>query len=121
MISNSVTHLRSYTNSAITDIAANSAPISPVTPRDRRAERQRLRIKRRCLPMIPSSADVSAWSADIIALNDKCFMMFHNVLRVFRDVLLVVHDSGSRCFTMYHNVLQLFHNVLLCLTMFYDL
>ena len=33
MISNSVTHLWSYTNSAI---AGNFAPISPVTPRDRR-------------------------------------------------------------------------------------
>ena len=46
MISNSVTHLRSYTNSAIADIAGNSAPISPVTPRDRRrrrAEQRRLR------------------------------------------------------------------------------
>ena len=51
-ISNSVTHLRSYTNSAIADIAGNSAPISPVTPRDsrrRRAERRRLRIERRRL------------------------------------------------------------------------
>ena len=38
MISNTVTHLRSYTNSAI---AGNSAPISPVTPQDRR----RLRIE----------------------------------------------------------------------------
>ena len=64
MISNSVTHLRSYTNSAIADIAENSAPISSVTPRDRRrrhadrrcrradrrrrrAERRRLRIERR--------------------------------------------------------------------------
>ena len=49
MISNSVTHLRSYTNSAIADIAGNSAPILPVTPRDRRrlrAERLRLRIER---------------------------------------------------------------------------
>ena len=47
MISNSVTHLRSYTNSAIAD---NSAPISPVTPRDRRspsAEPRCLRIERR--------------------------------------------------------------------------
>ena len=33
MISNSVTHLQSYTNSAIADIAGNSTPISPVTPR----------------------------------------------------------------------------------------
>ena len=52
MISNSVTHLRSYTNTAITDIAANSAPISLETSRDRRyhrAERRRLRNKRRCL------------------------------------------------------------------------
>ena len=50
MISNSVRHLQSYTNSAIADIAVNSAPISPVTPRDRRrlrAERRRLRIERR--------------------------------------------------------------------------
>ena len=49
MISNSVTHLRGYTNSATADIAGNSAPISPVTPRDRRrhrAERRRLRAKR---------------------------------------------------------------------------
>ena len=56
MISNSVTHLRSYTNSAIADIAENSAPISPVTPRDRRRRR----------------ADVSASSADIVASNDEC-------------------------------------------------
>ena len=52
MISNSVTHLRSYINSAIADIAVNTAPISPVTPRDRRrrrAERRRLRIERRRL------------------------------------------------------------------------
>ena len=41
MITNSVTHLRSYTNTAI---AANSASISPVTPRD------------------------------IVASNDECFM-----------------------------------------------
>ena len=52
MISNSVTHLRSYTNSAIADIAVNSVPISAVTPRDRRrrrAERRRLRIERQRL------------------------------------------------------------------------
>ena len=66
MISNSVTHLRSYTISAIADIAENSAPKSPLTPRDRRhrradwrhrradrrhrrAERRRLRIEHRRL------------------------------------------------------------------------
>ena len=34
--------------------------------------------------------------------------MFHNVLGVFYDVLLVVHD-------VFHNVLQVFHEVLRCL------
>ena len=43
MISNSVTHLRSYTNSAI---AGNSAPISPVTPRDCRRPRIERRYRR---------------------------------------------------------------------------
>ena len=49
MISNSVTHLWSYSNSAI---AGNSEPISLVTPRDRRClriERRRLRITLRRL------------------------------------------------------------------------
>ena len=49
MISNSVTHLRSYTNSAIADIAGNSAPSADVSA---------------------SSADVFASSADIVASND---------------------------------------------------
>ena len=77
-----------YTNSAI---AGNSAPITPETPRD---------------------TDVSAPSADNVASNGKCFVMFHSVLWVIHDVL--------RRFTMYHNVLQVFHDVLLCLTTFYD-
>ena len=47
MISNSVTHLWNYTNTAIADIAENSVPISLVTACDRRAERRRLRIERR--------------------------------------------------------------------------
>ena len=62
------------------------------------------------------NADVFTSSADIVASNDECFMMFQNVLRVLHDVSL----GGSRCFTMYHNVLHLFHDVFLCLTMFYD-
>ena len=48
MISNSVTHLRRYTNSSI---AGNSAP-APMSPR-------------------------------VVASNGECFVMFHNVLRVF--------------------------------------
>ena len=81
MISNSVTHLRSYANSAIADIAKNYAPISPVTPRELRA----------IADVAAPNADVSTSSADIIASNEECFMMFHNVL-------LVVHDV-SQCFT----------------------
>ena len=51
MISNSVTHLQSYNNSAIEDIARVSAPSSDVsTP----------------------SADLSASSADIVASNGEC-------------------------------------------------
>ena len=82
MISNSVTHLRSYTNSAI---AENSAPISPLTPRDRRhrradqrhrrAERRRLRIERRLLR-------IERRYRRIESQVFKCFMMFHNVLSV---------------------------------------
>ena len=94
MISNAVTYLRSYTNTAITK---NSTPILLVTPCNRRRRR----------------ADVSASSADIVASNDKCFLMFHNVLRVFHDALLVVHDV-ILCITMFY----MFHDVLLCLTMF---
>ena len=67
MISNSVTHLRSYTNSAI---AGNSAPISPVTPRDRRAERRRLRIERRYRRI--------EWRLfHDFSQCFKCFMMFY--------------------------------------------
>ena len=90
MISNSVTHLRSYTNSAIT---GNSAPISPVTLHNRRLciERRYRRIE---------------WRA------------FHNVLRMFHDVLLVVHDV-LRCITMFYDVSQCFTCVSWCLTIFY--
>ena len=40
--------------------------------------------------------------ADIVTLNGECFMMFHNVLRVF-PVLVVVHDV-LLVFTMFYNV-----------------
>ena len=96
MISNSVTHLQSYTNSAIADIAGNSAPIS--------------RYLRSIADASTSSADVSAPSADIVASNDECFMMFHNVLRVFHDVLLVV-DDVLRCITMFYMCSMMFYYV----------
>ena len=104
MISNSVTHLRSYTNSAIADIGENSAPISPVTPRDCRRrcpkrrrfhiERRRLRIERRYRRI--------EWR------------VFHDISQCFKSVSWCF-TSGSRCFMMYHNALDVFHDVLWCL------
>ena len=144
MISNSVAHLQSYTNSAI---GGNSTPTLPLTPRDRRT------IAARPAP----SADVSASSAQIVASNDlrsitdvaaqtqtsphraptsphqaptyphraptsshwlTSVQVFHDVAQCFKGVSWCF-TSGSRCFTMYHNVLHVFHDVLLCLTMFY--
>ena len=57
----------------------------------------------------------------------ECFMMLHNVLRVFHDILLVVHNillvvhallvvhDVLRVFHDVSNVLQVFHDVLRCL------
>ena len=68
MIRKSVTHLRSYSNTAIAG-----------TPRRYR------RAKRRCLRIDRQYRRIE-WQVF------ECFMMFHNVLIVFHDVLLVVHD-----------------------------
>ena len=59
MISNSVTHLRSYTNSAIADIASNDLP-SIADAAAPNADVSTL------------SADVSASSANIVASNEEC-------------------------------------------------
>ena len=83
MISNSATHLWSYTNSTIDNIARNSTPISPETPRRYRH---------------------IEWQVF------KCFMMFHNVLRVFHDVLLVVHNV-LQCITMFYKFFMIFYYV----------
>ena len=87
MISNSVAHLRSHNNSAIADIAGNSAPISPVTPRDRRrhrAERRRLRIERRRLRIERLRVPIERryHRIELRLFHDvsqcfKCFMMFY--------------------------------------------
>ena len=107
-ISNSVTHLRSYTNSAI---AGNSAPISPVTPRDRRRRRADVSASSADVAapnadVSTSSADVSASSANIVALNDDYFMMFHNVLSVSW-----CFTSGSLCYTMFYMCFMMFYYV----------
>ena len=87
MISNSVTHLRSYTNSAIADIAENSAPISPVTPRDRR----RRRVERRWLRIERRYRHIEWW--------------------VFDDVLLLFHNI-IQCITMFYMCFIMFYYVL---------
>ena len=96
MISNSVTHLWSYTNSAI---AENSAPILPVTLRDRKRRRADVSASsndvsasstdivasndlRAIADVAAPNTDVPKSSADIVASNDDYFMMFHNVLSV---------------------------------------
>ena len=118
IISNSVTHLRSYTNSATADIAGNSVPIlpaTPVTPRDRRAERRRFRIERRYRSI--------KWPRNIRRRCPKRrrlyierrylrieWQVFHNVLRVFHDVLLVFHDV-LWCITMFYMCFNLLGNL----------
>ena len=64
MISNSVTHLWSYTNTAIANIAGNSVLISPETPR-----------KLRC-----RHANVSASRADVVMSPHQTPMSPHPVL-----------------------------------------
>ena len=77
MISNSVTHLWSYTNSAI---AGNSPPISPVTPRDHRrcrAERRRLRIQQRRLHIERRYRRIECGLFHDVSQCFKCFMVFY--------------------------------------------
>ena len=81
MISNSVTHLRSYANTAI---ARNSVPLSPETSHE-------------C----------------------RCCHAEHRCLRIERQYHRI-EWLVFECFTMFHNVLRVFHDVLVCLTMFYD-
>ena len=130
IISNTVTHLRSYTNAAI---AENSASISPVTPRDRwhcRAERRRLCIEHRYhllisvnrmtsarSPMLLPQTQTSPHRALISSQRMTSVWVFHDVSQCFKSVSWCF-TSGSRCFTMYHKVLHLFHDVLLCFRMF---
>ena len=90
----------------------------PQSPETQHRHRQKLRAecRHRC-------ADVSTLSADIVAPNGKCFMMFHNVLIVLHDVLQVVHDVllvVHDVLLLVHDVLRVFHDVLQCFTMFYD-
>ena len=85
MISNSVTYLPSYTNTAI---ASNSARLPTSTHR---------------APMSPHRAPIS--SHQMMSVR-----VFHDVLIVVHDVLLVVHDV-LRCITMFYTCFMMFYNV----------
>ena len=78
MISNSVMHLRSYTNTAIADIGRNSMPILPETPHERLYRH--------------AKRDVATLSADVIRIESHYhrikWQVFHNVLRVFHKFMM---------------------------------
>ena len=84
MINNSVIPLQSYTNFAIADIAGNSTPILPVTPRDHCRRRDEVCASSAdivtsndlCViaDVAAPNADVFTSSADIVASNDDCFI-----------------------------------------------
>ena len=104
-----VTHLQSYTNSAIADICVNHQyrrTEHQCRCTDRRCRRNecQCRIERRCRCIERQYRHMTRIERRVF----ECFMMFHNVLRVFYDVSLVVHDvlCVSQCFMMFNNVLR---------------
>ena len=109
MISNSDTHLRSYTNSAIT---GNSSPISLETLHECRycramrrchwAERQCLRIERRY-------RHIKWW---VFRDVSQCFKRVSWCFTMFWECFMIFY----KWFTMFYDVSQLF--LLLCFTMF---
>ena len=63
-------------------------PQSPISTETQRQYCRKLRTRADIAkPISMPSADVSELSAYIVASNGECLMMFHNVLRVFHDVL----------------------------------
>ena len=117
IISNSVIHLRSYTNSAI---AGNSAPISQLTPRDRQrrcAERQHRRIESRYRRIEWPPLDRCA-KRRRLRIECRCrrieWRVFH-VSQCFNSVSLCF-TSGSWCFTSGSLCIIMFY---MCFMMFY--
>ena len=84
-------------------------PQSPISPETPHRYRRCLHIKRRYRHI--------EWRVfRDVSQCFKCFMMFHNVLRVFHDVIQVVlfHDV-SQCFTSISWYFTMFNIVLRCL------
>ena len=99
VISNSVTHLRSYTNTAIADIAKNSAPISMVTLCDRRC----LRIERqyRCSEWPPHDRRHCRTKRARLHIENR---RRRKERRYHRLEWQVFHDVSQcfKCFMMFH-------------------
>ena len=96
MISNSVTHLQSYTNFAISDIAGNSARSpshrrAPTSPHRASISLHRMTAQSpTLLPQTQTSPHRAPTSPHRSPISShrmtECFMMFHTVLKVFHDV-----------------------------------
>ena len=92
MISNSVTNLRSYTNSPIANIAGNSAR---------------------------SSADIVASNEECFMLFHNVLRVFHDVLLLVHDVLRCITIFYMCFMTFYHHVLRCITIFYMCFRTFY--
>ena len=101
MISNSVTHLQSFTNTAIAEIAKN-ADGAPETPRG-------MPETPRWAPLLAHRAQHRWWLPLETRLFYEFFTVFHDVLQCFTSV--------SQCFMMFHKCFMMFYE---CFTMFYE-
>ena len=135
MICNSVTHLRSYTNSAIADIAENSSLISPEIPHERRycpadiaAPSADIAVPSADITVpsaditVPSadvsllSANVSASSADVSAPRADVSALSADVSALSADIVTLNGD----CFVSICDVSQCFKSASLCFMTFHD-
>ena len=111
MISNSVTHLRSYTNSAIAVIAGNSARL-PTSPHRAPISSHRMTSSRSLtsLPQTqtsPHRALTSLHRAPISSHRMTSVWVFLDVSQCFKTVSWCFTSGSqvSQCFTMFNNVL----------------
>ena len=82
MISNSVIHLQSYTNSAITNIAGNSAR-APLSPHQAPRSPHRAPISLHQMANVREFCDVS----QCVKRGSLCFMTFYKFFIMFYNVL----------------------------------
>ena len=106
MISNSVTHMRSYTN---TTIGGNTVRVPISAHRAQISARQAPMLPRRA-PMLPSRAQMSPHQAQISSHQiESVLTVFHDVLLVVHNVLRVFHASMDFFFMMNRTSLTYLH------------